>query len=473
MKMGKYDYCIIGAGLAGLSLAHQINKKSKSILVLEKMPRVGGVFESKHYKNSIYEWGPNTVLSNNTYLNQLIKELDLEESLISSLMKDSTRYLFMDHKLKKVPSNPVAFLGSELLSAQAKLEIFTEIFKGKCSETKNKSVKEYLSERFGEEVSSNLIANFLQGIWGGDYRKLCAESVLKKLMPLEKKHGSIILGAIKESFKKKSKSKKALSILSFKDGLSEFTERLADKLNVKTNSEVKKISLESSPSSAIKIEYFNNGESHCIEANKLIIATKAAEAAELLSLTENCNNELVNSLQSIEYAPMALIAYTIPKKLFKQKLSGFGFLFANEKHRANENHQKRLSLGTIWSSELFPERELEDEYLFSCFLGGATNKQILDLSENEIKEIAINDQIAALQQLSHRALNINDFNIIDYQLIKEAIPQYNIGHKAKVKQIQSQLKNYGNIELTGNYLEGISIPDTLELSLQLSDKITS
>ena len=111
--------------------------------------------------------------------------------------------------------------------------------------------------------------------------------------------------------------------------------------------------------------------------------------------------------------------------------------------------------------------------MFSCFLGGATNKQILDLSENEIKEIAINDQIAALQQLSHRALNINDFNIIDYQLIKEAIPQYNIGHKAKVKQIQSQLKNYGNIELTGNYLEGISIPDTLELSLQLSDKITS
>jgi NADPH-dependent 2,4-dienoyl-CoA reductase/sulfur reductase-like enzyme len=38
----KYDYLVVGAGLFGAVFAHEMNKKGKSVLVIDKRDHVGG-----------------------------------------------------------------------------------------------------------------------------------------------------------------------------------------------------------------------------------------------------------------------------------------------------------------------------------------------------------------------------------------------------------------------------------------------
>ncbi|MFN9915903.1 MAG: NAD(P)-binding protein, partial [Pirellulaceae bacterium] len=58
-----YDFIIVGGGISGLYAAYELNKKGFNVLVLEKAATVGGTWNSVQYKTSIYELGPNTVLS--------------------------------------------------------------------------------------------------------------------------------------------------------------------------------------------------------------------------------------------------------------------------------------------------------------------------------------------------------------------------------------------------------------------------
>ena len=37
-----YDYLVVGAGLYGSVFDHEVNKKGKSVMVIDKRPNVGG-----------------------------------------------------------------------------------------------------------------------------------------------------------------------------------------------------------------------------------------------------------------------------------------------------------------------------------------------------------------------------------------------------------------------------------------------
>ncbi len=166
----------------------------------------------------------------------------------------------------------------------------------------------------------------------------------------------------------------------------------------------------------------------------------------------------MENLTSIEYAPIALVSFVISKCLVKT-LDGFGLLFANEIY---EHGQKKIvnhssCLGTIWSSELFDERNMSVEYLMTSFMGGARNTGIANCTLNQIQDLAIQEQIKVLNPLANKALTKEDFRIVDSLLIPKAIPQYNIGHGKLINDILGEIKNVPNLAIIGNYFDGISL----------------
>lgn len=52
-----FDTIVIGAGMAGLSAAHELDKAGKSYIVLERSDRVGGRMMSKDFANQKVEFG--------------------------------------------------------------------------------------------------------------------------------------------------------------------------------------------------------------------------------------------------------------------------------------------------------------------------------------------------------------------------------------------------------------------------------
>jgi oxygen-dependent protoporphyrinogen oxidase len=54
-----------------------------------------------------------------------------------------------------------------------------------------------------------------------------------------------------------------------------------------------------------------------------------------------------------------------------------------------------------------------------------------------------------------------------------ALPQYNIGHAQKVREIREALGKYSGILLAGNYLAGRSIGESVETGFQAAEILRS
>jgi oxygen-dependent protoporphyrinogen oxidase len=509
-----YDFIIVGGGISGLYAAYELKKKGFNVLVLEKAATIGGTWNSFQYKTSIYELGPNTILSNSDELIALIEDLGMEDELLSSQLSSSKRYIYHHHKLIELSSNPLQLLNSGVLSILGFLRIFLEPFYHKAftsfgrviSESAaesvvsnlntEESVKQFCERKFGLELTDVLVKTFLKGVWAGDISKLSANIALSNLVKLEKKSGSIFFGFIIDIFQSfisrvpknlfkgvisdevelesslKKEFSKNKSTLSFKNGLQSLTQRMADELSesLKLNTEVKsvlKVHHENGESTELseheqQCDYLLKTNQGDFQAKSVIIASEAYAAAKLLA---DLDSKVSASLASMEYAPIALCAYVLPKSKFKKDLKGFGFLSADDSIKV---------LGSIWASELFSERNLDDEYLHISFIGGALNTSIVSAEIKVCEPSHLWGELTAELSLIYKdwakePLGKEDFKLLDIKVIGKAIPQLNLGHGKLIEDLQKQLRSDNpKIHLIGNYLKGVSIKDALRSVTELN-----
>ena len=99
---------IIGAGISGLSTANFLSKKTSDFLIIESSNRVGGTINSSKVDGYIIENGPNTVLDNNSAIQELLSDLSITDKLIyPDLKKISSSKKLDDDLIKKYAPNVV------------------------------------------------------------------------------------------------------------------------------------------------------------------------------------------------------------------------------------------------------------------------------------------------------------------------------------------------------------------------------
>ena len=62
--------------------------------------------------------------------------------------------------------------------------------------------------------------------------------------------------------------------------------------------------------------------------------------------------------------------------------------------------------------------------------------------------------------------------VIDITRWAQAIPQYNIGHAARVKRIEALSKRINGFHIIGNYLHGVSVGDCIKEAQSVALEIT-
>ena len=77
----KYDYIILGAGVAGLAFAYKVAKEGNSVLILEKEKTIGGLSRTFEYKGFRFDFCAHRFHSANKEL------LDEVRSLVGSSFK--------------------------------------------------------------------------------------------------------------------------------------------------------------------------------------------------------------------------------------------------------------------------------------------------------------------------------------------------------------------------------------------------
>ena len=86
MEGDTYDYIIIGGGIAGLTSMYYLGKQKHKILMLERMPRLGGKIYSEHInfkgQKHIFEKGAVRFHNKQTHMLQLIEDVGLKKDII-------------------------------------------------------------------------------------------------------------------------------------------------------------------------------------------------------------------------------------------------------------------------------------------------------------------------------------------------------------------------------------------------------
>lgn len=324
---------IIGGGISGLSVLHYIKKryqKGIEVTLYEQNAQVGGTIASQDTQDFIFETGPNGFLSNASTL-ELIDELQFTDQIIHANEASKRRYIQLEGKLLLLPSDPFGFIQTPLLSPSDKLRFLAGLLNNNIS--KDQSVYDYASKRFGEMVTDRFIDPFLTGIYAGDIRRLHME----------------------HAFPKMGKGPKSI-VCSFKKGMGSFIQHLYQTYQpyIETQKVIKNIS--------------------DIQADVYVVATPAYSAASLLG---------IHILNNIVYSPVVVVGFKAKKISFRTLPDGFGYLIPSS--------EGKEILGVLLESNVFPRNVPNDELVIRIMMGGAHHPEIIQMDPQELIAMALRE----------------------------------------------------------------------------------
>lgn len=445
---------VIGGGISGLAVAYSLKKEGIDVTLFEKEEIAGGLIKSERREGYLLERGPNSLLNINAQLDDFCHEIELDSEKVFQISDSKSRFILKNGKLIPIPRTPKEFILTPLLSLHGKIRAGFEPFIGPVHDKTVESVSQFVSRRFGPEILSYVVDPLIEGIYAGDPEILSMEATFPRLTALEKKYGSLLKGFIKK--KREEKREKRIDLFSFKNGMGTLPRKLSEKLekNIETGVTITKLGPKKTHQKGFVLRGIQKGAERSFEADQIVLATPAYEAAELIA---PFSADAASQLRSINYAPVAIINLGYPLSSLRKPFSGSGCLIPKK--------EKRELLGFRLNSNLYAGRAPSGKLVVTCFLGGVRNQAVATQSDEDLIQIAIKE-IVLLLDLAGQP----DFiHLVRHQ---KAIPQYDLQHLSKLETISKELAQIEGMHLAGNYFKGVSVWDCLSQGLELGKMIS-
>ncbi len=427
---------VVGGGISGLAAAYGLMKEGFDVTVLEKGKRGGGSIRTGMEEGFLYEYGPNSTMNSNDEIDSLCRDLGLENERIFGSERSKRRYILRGGRLHPLPAGIFDFLTTQLWSAKAKLRLLVEPFIGR-NRGGEECVAHFVSRRIGRELLDYAIDPFVSGVYAGDPERLSLKSTFPKMDELERRYGSLIIGAVAKAVKGGGGRERKKGLFSFRKGMETLPRTLVQVLGSRFRSGVEVEGL-GRKGDVYVLTLAGGGK---VEADEVILSAPAYEVARILS---DVAPEAAEDLAGIEYAPVAVVYVGFRREDVSHPLDGFGCLFPRK--------EGRRVLGSLWSSSLFPGRAPEGMVSLTNFIGGAGRGEIVELSDGKLLRLVLEDLKDVLGLKGDPAF----VRIIRH---RRAIPQYNLGHGGRLERIEAALETLPGIHLLGNYLQGVSVAD--------------
>ncbi len=449
---------VIGAGVSGLATAYGLARLGCDVTVLERSHRVGGcVWSERSPEGYLLEHGPNSLLNLNPEVDQLCRELGLDRDQVFQQPLSRRRYLVKNRSLVPVPSRLMDVPGSPLWRTWAKLRALAEPLIPSRQTPEDESVAAFVRRRFGPDMVDYGVEPFVAGIFAGDPEALSMRSSFPQLVAWERDYGSVVWGLLRTRMKGGG-ARRPLRVFSFREGVGQLPRALQTALGprVVIGAQVDRVRREirdGIPRFLVTADV--GGGTREVSADHLVIATPADVASKLVA---DMSPPLSGQLEQIPYAPVGLVHLGVREAGVSRWPSGSGCLVPKR--------EGLPILGSLWSSNVYPDRAPKGTVLLTNYLGGMRAPDVLKWTDQELAGLVV----GTLRDLMGLTGTPDFVRVVRHP---RAIPQYLIGHGARVEAITRLLGPMEGLHLTGNYLHGVSVRDCLTHGLQLADRIVN
>lgn len=435
---------IVGAGISGLATGHALmgQRPDLDLTILEAADRTGGKAWTDHSAEGYAcEWGVNGFLDKEPRTLELAASLGLAPQAADPASE--RRYVWRRQTLHRLPASPAAFLASGLMSVPGRLRFLCEPVIRR-SRDNDESLADFARRRLGSEALDALIGPMASGVFAGDPERMSLRSCFPRIHRLEQRHGSLIRGMVRMQIAARRAGQgpgpgpgPGGTLTSFAGGMSELidglTARLGDRIRI--NSPVTAVTRQRACYSV----HLAGGET--LETERLVLAAPAWAQAAMLG---DLDGTLSNLLREVEYPPLAVACLGYRERDLPAKPDGFGYLVApSERGRV---------LGTIFDSNVFHHRAPEGHVLLRSMVGGSRNPGL-----------AMQDTQTLLDSVRAEYRTVLGINappeFVRVYRHERAIPQYQVGHQARLDRIQRALKAHPGLTLAGNAFRGVSLND--------------
>ena len=438
----EFDVAVVGAGVSGLAAAYELRKRKRSVIVLERDERPGGVIVTERVGEFIIDAGPDSLLVQKPAAVTLCNELGLGDRLFSTKLP-RTAFVLRGGKLHPLPTASILgfptrlepLFNSTLFRLPAKLRMAAEIVIPRARTTDDESIAGFVRRRFGPEAVTYIAEPLLAGIHAGDAERLSMRSLFPRLVEAEARAGSII-----KAFRRQHAPLNTDGVFrSFPNGLAELVDGLmkaVSKDSVRCGSNV--TGIEEVDGFTIHV-----AGAPSIRARAVILAIPAFAAAELL---RPIDAELSAACASIRYLSTATVVFAFPRDAVRHNLQGTGFVVPRGEGLS-------ITAGA-WISSKWPHRAPEGQALLRAFLGGARDPDVLSRTDAELIETALSDLTSIL---GIRGLPI----MTRVYRWNRSSPQQEVGHHTLIGRIDARLSAHRGLFASAAGFRGVGIPDSI------------
>ena len=540
-----YDCLVIGGGISGSTLAHNLHyhHPNLNILLTEARDYLGGNVQSISVSdtdgNFIYERGPNSFATQPSIV-RISHELNIEKELVfaDESLPPWVNYNGMLHPLPKgkggkgpkgqlelvFGSNGILKFGlaGSLLSWPGKIRAGIGAFLGHApppltssssssaspaygrgpfattsrtigSNSSNggnnngeETIQQWVIRILGDEVFYRIIDPFVSGVYAGDPSTLSMKAALPKIARIEdisysiewNKFGALFYGGLARQVEL-TKERKADppdpnwvefeygNPGSYKCGLSTLPLAIQKEMGeerVKLSWILKEVQKNEGGNYVATFDT-PGGTTETVMSKSIVSTIPTHAMGSILEPVLPGSTELFTRERSIiqrrgiYYPPVAAVTLAYPKSAFKdvelandfgnlRDLPGFGSL--------NPRSEGIRTLGTLWSSSLFPGRCPSNYNILLNYIGGSRDPAIGSMDETDI--------INAVDVDLRKVLLNSDApppKVLGIKVWPTAIPQYELGHLELMKELDVMEKKNegGGLWVCGNYRSGVAFPD--------------
>lgn len=437
------DVVVVGAGVAGLAVAHTVAGRGVRVVVLDAADRAGGQVRTTVEDGYTVEHGATALMTPRGEVARMFDRLGLTARLQRAAETARGTAIWTGGKLRWVPKGPVQMISTDLLSAKGKLRVLAEPLLGRAPGDDDCSVHDFVRRRFGAEAADVVAMAAVQGVTAGDARATSLAGFSARMAALDQAAGRS--GVVGQLVRNRSGVRRGPVTLRH-GGLAVLPATLAEALGdrVELGHEVRTISRGEERRWAVR-----SGQG-TVETDTVVLAVPAHRAAVLL---RGLAPDAADRLAAVRFLDLRVVSFGFRRDAFPLVPRGFGFLAPPGELGI---------IGATVSSNAFPEQAPPNRVLVRAFTGGVAHP---DATGQPVDEV--------LGEL-RRTLGVRGEpeRVWDFPW-PQGIPQPVIGHGDLVDAVHRDLGGFPGLHLAGNSYRGVGLDDTLTHALHLGDELAA